>query len=161
MPRSKARTARTLHGTRKWILKALQSSKGPEGMMTSEIKSSVNRLSGMTIPAYSVYAALRTMLRRKMVIARRRGREYQFRLVSTLPANVSAATAQPERSAAPASPPAPAVALPAMPVAPAPPVQHKLAPGEAVILHVGESHVETATNVHGKVVLERHRRPTA
>jgi hypothetical protein len=158
MPRSKARAARTLHGTRKWILKALQSSKGPDGMMTSEIKSSVNRLSGMTIPAYSVYAALRTMLRRKMVIARRRGREYQFRLVSTMPANLSAPTAQPQRS--PAAPSAPARAV-AAPVAPAPPVQHKLAPGEAVILHIGESHVETATNVHGKVVLERHRRPTS
>ncbi len=39
------------------------------------------------------------------------------------------------------------------------PVGQKLAPGEAVILHLGETHVETATNVHGKVVLERHARP--
>ncbi len=36
---------------------------------------------------------------------------------------------------------------------------HKLAPGEVSILHVSETHVEAATNVHGKLVLERHRRP--
>lgn len=51
-------------------------------------------------------------------------------------------------------------------VGPAPPSQalsvpHKLAVGEALVLHVGETHVETATNVHGKIVLERHRRPRA
>ena len=44
-------------------------------------------------------------------------------------------------------------------LAPAQPL-HKLAPGEAVILNVGEEHVETATNVYGKIVLERHKRPT-
>ncbi|MDE1821897.1 MAG: hypothetical protein KGJ23_13965 [Euryarchaeota archaeon] len=34
-----------------------------------------------------------------------------------------------------------------------------LAPGEVLVLSIGEGHVETATNVHGKVVIERLARP--
>jgi hypothetical protein len=36
---------------------------------------------------------------------------------------------------------------------------HKLGVGEVLVLFIGEAHVETATNVHGKIVLEKHTRP--
>ncbi|MDE1821896.1 MAG: hypothetical protein KGJ23_13970 [Euryarchaeota archaeon] len=39
------------------------------------------------------------------------------------------------------------------------PLPHRLSLGEVLVLEIGEDHLETATNVHGRVVLERHARP--
>ncbi len=128
-------------------------------MLTSEIKSTIAKLRGSRIPDFSVYSALRTMLRRKMVSARRQGREFRFWLAGSTPSAPSPKS-NPAPSASPGAAVVAAPAAPTTPAAPAGPVVHKIAPGEAVILHVGTSHVETATNVHGKVVLERHRRPS-
>jgi hypothetical protein len=150
---------RTRHNARKWILKALQSAGSGRGVPTSEIQSKVKTLSGSAIPSYSVYQALRTLTRRKIVSARRMGRELTF----TLTSRTSAA-----REAAPrAATPAPMEAPPAMPSpvevsAPSAISQlpHKLAPGEISILHISEEHVESATNHHGQLVIERHKRPS-
>jgi hypothetical protein len=163
MPKSKPPVQRARHDTRAWILKAFDTAAKPEGLLTSEIKESVNRLSGTRIPDFSVYSALRTMMKRKVVTARRRGRQFQFKLTGPSARSPPAPRATPAPEAAPAKA-APAPPASTSPIAPSAaelpsPTLHKLAPGEAVILHIGERHIETATNVHGKVVLERHRRP--
>ena len=163
MPGKKPRTTRTRHDTRKWILKALESGK-PEGMLTSEIKASIASLSGSKIPDFSIYSALRTLKKRKQVSTSRHGREFVFKLVSARKAGPPKAGVAPPAALVPAVVP-PVPATPSMEPPAAPPALtgqplHKLAPGEAVILHIGEEHVETATNVYGKIVLERHPRPT-
>ena len=134
-------------------MKALESGARTQSMLTSEIQDRANRLSGTKIPPYSVYQALRTLVKRKIVKSSRKGREYTFRLTSG------------ETEPMPTAPEveAPMPPAPELPVsdAPSPTVHTTLVPGEVAILHVGESHIETATNEHGKIVLERHKRPRA
>jgi hypothetical protein len=180
MPASKPPTTRVRHDPRKWILKALESGK-PDGMLTSEIMASAASLSGSKIPAFSIYSALRTLKKRKEVSVTRRGRELVFTLMTTAKPEPMAAAVQPSAQTPAADsaaqsptvvtpvPQSPSAAAPVLPTpgasTPAPiasvaqPPLHKLVPGEALILHIGEEHVDTATNVHGKIVLERHKRP--
>lgn len=165
MPKHEKRAKRARHGARRWILKALEPTVDGAAMRTSELMRRASQLSGTKLPGYSVYQALRTLIKNKAVAARREGRELTYRLTS----------ATRRRTSAPAAtPPAPAVApTPRPPVTPAPPAPsapvtptvptaapvHTLAPGEVAILHIGESHVESATNVHGQLVLAKHKRP--
>ncbi len=149
------RRKRTEHGTRKWILKVLASSKGAGEMSGSEIRKRIAKLSGTRIPDYSVYQALRTLVRQKCVRARRVGREFSYQLSA-------------DKQAAPATRPAerappPKVRRgrpPAKPDAEAGRELHKLAMGDIVILKIGDTFVEVATNLNGRLVLERHRRPS-
>ncbi|MCI4337502.1 MAG: hypothetical protein L3K17_10040 [Thermoplasmata archaeon] len=144
---------RTRHSARKWIIKALEGAKGSAAMRTSEIMKRASQLSGSEIPGYSVYQALRTLVKREIVAAKREGREFSYRLKASRGKGTAPSPA-PTLSA-----PIPAVAPVAVAAAPSP-IVHTLAPGEVAILHVGDTHIEAASNVHGKLVLERHRRPT-
>lgn len=160
MPKSSKKATRTRHGARRWILKALESTKDGASMRTSELMHRASQLSGSKIPGYSVYQALRTLVKNEVVAARREGREFTYRL--------SAARKRPSTTAsapAPSPAPTPAPVTPSPAVAPvaatpstAAPV-HTLAPGEVAILHIGETHIESATNQHGQLVLARHKRP--
>jgi hypothetical protein len=168
---SKAKPAkRTQHNPRKWITAALEGA-GPDGLPTSQLMRRAASMAGTKIPEFSIYSALRTLKKHKLVTSRRHGHELTFKLAKHSKADrtqagqlamaVRAETPAPE---APVSAPSSVAAVTSEPSAiastsPAGATLHKLAVGEAVILHVGETHVETATNVHGKIVLEKHRRP--
>jgi len=119
-------------------------------MLTKDLQRKVASLTGTKIPAYSIYQALRTLVKRRVVAATRMGRQFSYRLIGT-PATSKTARAEP----APAS----SGRTTSLMVPPLALLPHKLAPGEVTILHIGESHIETATNEHGKIVLERHARP--
>ncbi len=148
------RTKRPHHDTRNWVLKAIESVGGAEPMRTAEIRRKVAQLSGKRIPDHSLYQALRTLVRQKRVRARRVGREVSYQLS----ANKQAAPAT--RPAARVPPPKtrPARPLP-KPDAEAGRELHKLAMGDIVILKIGDTFVEVATNLNGRLVLERHPRP--
>jgi hypothetical protein len=152
MARREKGSKRARHDARNWILKVVASDDGGRGLATSDIQSRAAQLSGEKIPYYSIYQGLRTLVRRRELSAQRRGRELYYRSASAAPAAPTPAEVAPV-PAATASASVPALAA----AGPAP--MHTLAPGEITLLHVGESHVETASNVHGKLVLERHRRP--
>ena len=147
------------HGTRALILKTFDEAGGKK-LSTATLVDGVRRLSGTKIPEPTIRASLHTLLRQKVLQARRVGREKVYSLVpasSASPAKVVTPTVS--EPAAPQQ--APLIEPQPYPV-PTPPTStlpHKLAVGEALVLHIGETHVETATNVHGKVVLERHPRP--
>ena len=147
------------HGTRALILKTFDEA-GSKKLSTASLMEEVRRLSGTKIPEPTIRASLRTLLRQKVLQARRAGREKVYSLVPANSASPSMA-ATPTVSETPSPQPAPVIEpqpYPA-PTPPTPALPHKLAVGEALVLHIGETHVETATNVHGKVVLERHPRP--
>lgn len=91
-----------------------------------------------------------------MVSVSRRGRRLVYKLIRSETPERTVRTIRPPSSSAPAAEVGARASSAPPPVAG--PVLHKLAPGEAVILHVGEQHVETATNVHGRIVVERHPR---
>ena len=154
-------TSRVRHGTRALIMKTFNEGDGKgKKFSTATLLESVRRLSGTKIPEPTIRASLRTLLRQKVLQARRAGREKVYSLVpASSPSPSKPAT--PTMSEQPALLPAPVIEAQPYPV-PTPPgtaLPHKLAVGEVLVLHVGESHVETVSNVHGKVVLERHPRP--
>ena len=152
-------TSRVHHGTRALILKTFEEAGGKK-LSTAALVEGVRHLSGTKIPEPTIRASLRTLLRQKLLQARRAGREKVYSLASIAPPSPSKVTT-PTVSEPPAPQPAPVIEpqpYPA-PTPPTPALPHKLAVGEALVLHIGETHVETATNVHGKVVLERHPRP--
>ena len=118
-------------------------------MRTREIRQKVAKLSGKRIPDHSLYQALRTLVARKTVRALRIGRERSFQLISRGQSASARETAHhPSQDPGAATSPTATEAL------------HKLAPGEVLILEIWTGHVETATNRRGRLVLERHRRPT-
>lgn len=161
---------RQRHSARKWIVKALESADASVRMKTSEIQAKASKLAGEALPGYSVYQALRTLVKREVVAVKREGRELTYQLKERMPSKRGRPAAAPA-VAAPASPPAAAppmvaAAAPALPAPPAPAATttalalvDTLSPGEIAILHVGETHIEAATNVHGKLVVEKHKRP--
>ena len=151
------------HDPRKWALRALESSGG--GLPTSSILSKASALRGSKIPYYSIYQALRTLVRRRQVSAQRKGRELIYRLASKGPGASAPSSAGRRLRGRAAKPRIPAPSAPAMTPGPAPASampagMHKIAPGEIALLHVGETHVEAAANIGGKLVLKRHPRPT-
>ncbi len=118
-------------------------------MRTREIRQKVAKLSGKRIPDHSLYQALRTLAARKTVRALRIGRERSFQLISRGQSASARETAHhPSQDPGAATSPTATQAL------------HKLAPGEVLILEIWTGHVETATNRRGRLVLERHPRPT-
>ena len=112
-------------------------------------------MGGAKIPSYSVYQALRTLVKRRKLTSSRHGRELTFS-----PAGSSGGAARAPQARMDVEP-MPKVAAPAEVTVPTTDfsLPHKLAPGEVSILHIGDEHVEAATNLHGKLVIEKHRRP--
>lgn len=135
-------------------------------LSTSDILARVGKVSGKEIPEYSVRSALRTLVRRKLLKEKREGREKSYTFLGT-GAKAPAAAPRTRRSRAPAAPKPPvevaAAVVEAVAVTPeapsaGPSLPHRLAVGESLILTVGEEYVESVTNVHGRLVVERHPR---
>ncbi len=156
MKARRQRTKRPRHDTRNWVLKAIKSVDGSQPMRTAEIRKKVAQLSGKRIPDYSLYQALRTLVRKKVLQARRVGREFSYQLVSVKQVARAPATRPPARP--PSNKVRPGRPLP-KPDAEAGRELHKLAMGDIVILKIGDTFVEVATNLNGRLVLERHPRP--
>lgn len=145
------------YGTRGLVLQALKETAGSKGSPTSDIIRRVRKLSGVRIPEQSFRQALGTLARSNLVRARRAGQEKTYKLVqgAETPAVPQPTPTSPETlPGGPVPPMAPSAAERAVSSFP-----HKLAVGEVLVLFVGETHVEMASNVHGKVVLGRHVRP--
>jgi hypothetical protein len=148
---------RQRHSARKWIVQALESADASVRMRTSEIQRKASKLAGSDLPGYSVYQALRTLVKREVVAAKREGRELTYQFKARMPAsNVkrgrpATVTPTPALASTPAAA-APAIVAASAPAVPAPtaaPVVtttalarlDTLAPGEIALLHIGETPV--------------------
>jgi hypothetical protein len=163
MPPRRKGEKRTRHGTRPLILKVFHDPDAPATLTTTALVERVSKAAGAPVPVFSVYSALRTLVKHKVLRATREGHEKSYALVGPPSAPTHEAPSFPILSGA--STPAVAdlpLALPPQASPPAPSAStatpHKLAVGEALILHVTEEHVESVTNVHGHLVVERHSR---
>ncbi|HKV90900.1 MAG TPA: hypothetical protein VJQ43_06900 [Thermoplasmata archaeon] len=152
MPKKARGAGRTRHNSRNFVVRVLETPPAAAGMLTKEIEKRVASLAGKKIPPYSIYQALRTLVKRHQVSAVRKGRQFSYRLTTAKPAVRAPST---ETTAPSPTPEVPVVATTSLTAV----LPHKLAPGEVTILHIEESHIETATNEHGKLVLQRHPRP--
>jgi hypothetical protein len=122
-------------------------------LSTAQIRKRAGKLSGKSFSANGVYLALRAMVKSGSLSSRRDGHKRIFSLANSRPARI-ASTPEPAEAPAPMAAVAEAAhthprATPARP----------LAMGEIAIVHVGDETLVSATNVHGELVLKRHRVP--
>lgn len=179
MPVGKRRVPTRRHGTRKFILEALETTRNGPAIATSAIIKQVRRFAGKRIPEETIRSSLKTLVRQRIVKGRKNGNEKFYRLSA---AQGGPAAGEPPR---PQSQPLgvervpldellakhenePRHEVPWMDprtekfrnvIVGSATLPHKLAVGEVLVLAIEPTHVETATNVHGKVVVERHPRP--
>ena len=149
MPDQRAYAKRARHGTRKWVLATLQSAGALGELRGSQIRAKVASLSGRKIPDHSVYQDLRTLVRGKHVRATRICLEFSNQHVVPKLATPMVSTRAPKTRSRRQR---------AQPEEETRRELHKLSMGDIVILRVGDSFVETATNLNGRLVLERHAR---
>ncbi|MCI4317666.1 MAG: hypothetical protein L3J96_03940, partial [Thermoplasmata archaeon] len=126
-----------------------------------KIAKRIAKSSGKKFHQNSVYLALRQLAGRGDIKATRVGLEKTFRITKN-PESSSKQT-QPAGEAAKAEPSsqgdAPMGPTPADPRVLAAMLPHKLALGEILVLSIGNGQVLTATNLHGRLALERHPLP--
>jgi hypothetical protein len=131
---------------REWIADALRES---ETLTTSKLHQKVAALSGKTYSATAMYNTVRALAKEKVVSVGRAGHEKVYRLGKSVEREFGKIEKVVERTPAPVPSSAPAPSVPG----------HKLAMGEVAILHSDGQSVVSATNVHGELILKRHKVP--
>lgn len=158
---------RPRYGTRKLVEQVFRNTENAIGLKTSELVAKVQSASGegSKIPGATIFQAARTLVKRKVLEAKRDGREFRFKLAAKIapsagepsPASVHGASKSDAASAelmAGGVPSSSAVVVPAPAVGSSP--AHCLDPGQMLVLRHDEKEVVILTNVHGKAVIERH-----
>lgn len=152
---------RSRYGTRQLIEQVFRDSANAAGLRTSELVLKVQSASGAgsKIPGPTIFQAARALVRKKVLEAKRDGREFRFRLAGKPEA--AAATSGAPRSDAAARAPSPvqvetAEEAPAPSSLPVTSLPHRLDPGQMLVLKHDEKEIVTLTNVHGRPVIERH-----
>jgi hypothetical protein len=162
MSPKRAKTSRKPRGAQKWILAELRSIDSGTTLSTSQIAKRIAKSSGRKYHMMSVYGALRILVGRGDIRAKRDGQEKAYWVQGASGGDSERSPRAAETSAMP-TPPAPS-SNKFQPTSPDLGVQasmlpHKLALGEILVLRIEGNQVLTATNVHGRVAIERHPLP--
>lgn len=152
MPRRRTRAIRAPRGAQKWILNEFGGESPGKRLSTSAITRRIEKASGKSFHKNSVYKALRLLVNRRALSVIKSGREKLYQVLGTVRSAATPASRKAKPAAATASS---REARPATAMLP-----HKLGLGEILVLSVGVREVLTATNLHGRLSLERHRLPT-
>ena len=150
MPRRRTRAIRAPRGAQKWILNEFGSESPGKRLSTSQITRRIEKASRKSFHKNSVYKALRLLVNRRALSVVKSGREKLYQVLGTFQSAGTAAVSSVKRKAR-------AVSRAARPTTAMLP--HKLGLGEMLVLSVGARDVLTATNLHGRMVLERHPLP--
>ncbi|MCI4331506.1 MAG: hypothetical protein L3K19_06635 [Thermoplasmata archaeon] len=161
MSPKRVKTTRAPRGAQKWVLAELRGLQAGAQLSTTKIAKRIAKASGRTFHKNSVYNALRLLVQKGEISVVRKGVQKTYHIASP----IRAGTRTPSTPVARPAPSAPAV--PSVPPAAememesvAPALPHKLAVGEVLVLEITERDVLTATNQHGRVVVERHPLPS-
>jgi hypothetical protein len=161
MSPKRAKRSKEPRGAQKWILAELRSLDPSATLSTSKIAKRIAKSSGKKFHKNSVYLALRELAARGDIKVTRVGLEKTYRSAKDL--NPSGNQTPPASKAAQveASPEGerPMHPTPSDPGSLAAMLPHKLALGEILVLSIGNGQVLTATNLHGRLALERHPLP--
>jgi hypothetical protein len=161
MSTKRAKMSQEPRGVQKWILAELRSLGPSASLPTSKIAKRIAKSSGKKFHPNSVYLALRQLAGRGDIKATRVGLEKTYRIAIE---RESSSKLSPPATEAAKVEPAPEGYAP-MPPTPSDPrvlaamLPHKLALGEILVLSIGNGHMLTATNLHGRLALERHPLP--
>jgi hypothetical protein len=147
MSPKRGKSTRKPRGAQKWILAELRSLGAGAQLSTSQLAKRIEASSKKSFHKNSVYNALRILVRNGAIRVAREGHEKMYRIGSAVRSVKARLT--------------PAVEMPTVtPVVetllPSGTLPHKLALGEILVLSVNDGIVTTATNLHGKLVVERH-----
>jgi len=161
MSPKRAKRSKEPRGVQKWILAELRSVGSSTTISTSKIAKRIAKSSGKKFHKNSVYLGLRELAARGDIKVTRVGLEKTYRIAKDL--NPSANQTPPARKAAKVGV-SPEGDRPTQPTSSDPGVlatmlPHKLALGEILVLSIGNGRVLTATNLHGRLALERHPLP--
>jgi hypothetical protein len=162
MSPKRAKSSWKQRGVQKWILGELQEVGASTTLSTSKIAKRIAKSSAKRFHKNSVYTALRMLVRRGDITAVQVGHEKAYRLAIGAGASRDYPTLKPSTPAVSVSPgagPSPGTATPPDSASQAAMLPHKLALGEILVLSVGDGQVLAATNLHGRLVLERHALP--
>jgi hypothetical protein len=118
-------------------------------LTTAKLHKKVTELSGKKYSPTAMYNTLGHLAKEKLVSVRQVGHEKIYRLTKTVEMDVSALEKSVVRGADRILP------TPSPTTGPS----HKLAMGEIAIVHADDKSVVSATNVHGGLVLKRHKVP--
>jgi hypothetical protein len=156
-----AKKSKEPRGAKKWILAELRSLGPSASLSTSKLVKRIAKSSGKKFHQNSVYLALRQLVGRGDIKATRVGLEKTYRIAMDLGSSSKRSSPASEGSRVEATP---EVDRPMPPTRSDPGVgaamlPHKLALGEILVLSFGNGHVLTATNLHGRLALERHPLP--
>jgi hypothetical protein len=145
------RPPRAPRGAQKWILAELRTLKSGDLLSTSQLAKRVRKASGTAFHKNSIYNALRLLVKRGAIDVTRSGRNktYGVRGAGAPRTRDASAVGGTSFELTNSDPFPPAGAFP-----------HKLALGEILVIRVGDGEVLTATNLHGRLVLERHPIPS-
>ena len=163
MPGKRAKKPRETRGIQKWILAELREV-GPTGSLsTAKLAKHIAKSSGKRYHHNSIYSALRTLTSQGAIKATRAGNKKSYAIAG------GTQESRPGRRLKPAL-----ASLELLPehagvtehggspesIRLAAGLPHKLAPGEILIFPIRDGHVLVATNLHGRLVFERHPLPT-
>lgn len=157
MPRRRTHATRAPRGAQKWILNEFGSESPGKRLSTSQITRRIEKASRKSFHKNSVYKALRLLVNRRALSVIKSGREKLYQVLGSVRSTGTPAVSPAKPAASSAKPAAAIAAREARSGTPMLP--HKLALGEILVLSVGARDVLTATNLHGRLALERHRLP--
>jgi hypothetical protein len=161
MSPKRAKMSKEPRGAQKWILAELRLLSPPATLSTSEVAKRIAKSSGKMFHKNSVYLALRELAARGDIKVTRVGLEKTYRIAKDLG---SSANQRPPASKAAKVGVSPdgdrrTTPTPSDPGVLAEMLPHKLALGEILVLSIDNGQVLTATNLHGRLALERHPIP--
>ena len=161
MSPKRAKRSKGPRGAQKWILAELRALGPSATISTSNVAKRIAKSSGKKFHKNSVYLALRELAARGDIKVTRVGLEKTYRIAKDIgpranqrpPASKAAKVGvSPEGHRRTQPTPSDSGVLAAM-------FPHKLALGEILVLSIGNGYVLTATNLHGRLTLERHPLP--
>jgi len=159
MPGKRAGDARAPRGVQKWILAVLKDASPTSTLSTARIAKRIAKSSGKHYHPNSVYTALRTLASQGAIQATRAGNKKSY----SISGGIREARSRRHVEASPTAPEVQsehAVAtehgLSPESIRLAAGLPHKLALGEILVFPVRDGHVLAATNLHGRLVFERH-----
>jgi hypothetical protein len=162
MPNSRKSSGKGPSGVQKWILAVLREA-GPSGnLSTAKLAKRIAKSSGKHYHQNSVYSALRTLTSQGAINATRKGTEKSYAIAGWSQAPITRSEVEPDAGSR-AEMPARAVesehASSPESLRLAAGLPNKLAPLEILVFPVRDGHVLAATNLHGRLVFERHPLP--
>ena len=163
MPDKRAGLSRTSRGVQQWILAVLREAGPTTTLSTAKIAKRIAKSSEKRYHPNSVYTALRTLASQGAITATRAGNKKSY----SISRGLREARSRPQVEPAPAPPDVvPGHAFPTEHASSPESIRlaaglpHKLAPGEILIFPIRDGHVLVATNLHGRLVFERHVVPS-